>query len=87
MGYIDEPSFQPEEVVAVEVTVPRNHRIHFRLNKEECERVKLNSQNRGFVKISDYLRSLALEHDIVMQEKLFQIDRNVKKVLELVEKI
>src|SRR3989344_1216492 len=75
-----------EEVVAVEAPLRKNNRVHFRLDNDEYDRVKRNSKEKGYLKVSDYFRSLALEHDKFMQEKLFLIDNNVKKILELLEK-
>ncbi|MDP3639592.1 MAG: hypothetical protein Q8R53_00105 [Nanoarchaeota archaeon] len=63
------------------------NRVYLRLANDEYERVKINSRVKGFSHVSEYLRSVALEQDAFFQEKVIQIDRNVKKILELVEKI
>lgn len=66
--------------------MPRINRIHFRLTNDEYDKLKQNLKAKGYSRVSDYLRYLALEHDRFMQAKVFQIDQNVRKILELVEK-
>jgi len=65
---------------------PQNNRINFRMNNDDYDTVKRNAKAKGYSRISDYLRSLALEHDRYTQEKIFQIDKNVKKLLEMLGK-
>ncbi|MBI4147631.1 hypothetical protein HY494_03190 [Candidatus Woesearchaeota archaeon] len=62
------------------------NRIYLRLANEEYDQVKLKTQNKGFAHVSEYLRSLAIEHEDFLHQKIIEIDRNLKKILELLEK-
>ena len=44
-----------------------------RVTKNQFERIKINAQAKGFKSISDYLRALALEKDIVFEKKFDDI--------------
>ena len=65
--------------------MPKNNRFHFRMDNDEYNKVKLNLKAKGYTQISDYLRSLALEHDILIQERILRIDKNARRILELLE--
>ena len=61
------------------------NRIYLRLANEEYEQVKVKTQNKGFAHVSEYLRSLAVEHEDFLHQKVVEIDKNIKKILALLE--
>jgi hypothetical protein len=47
--------------------------IQVRMTRDQYERVKNNSRVRGFNSLSAYLRFVALDQDLVLQHKIFEI--------------
>lgn len=47
--------------------------IQIRLTKDQFERIKNYSRMKGFASMSGYLRFVALDHDFVLQQKIFEI--------------
>lgn len=47
----------------------KNKRIHFRITTQQHERLKNLAEAKGFTKISEYLRYVALEKDLEFEEK------------------
>ena len=48
-----------------------------RLTKSQQERIKTDAETKGYSSISDYIRSLALEHDSAVIKKLDAIYENI----------
>ena len=48
-----------------------------RVTKNQFERIKINTQAKGFKTISGYIRSLALDKDMVFEKKFDQIYRTI----------
>ena len=44
-----------------------------RVTKNQFERIKINAQAKGFKTISEYLRSLALERDLIFDKKFEEL--------------
>ena len=44
-----------------------------RVTKNQFERIKVNAQAKGYKTISQYVRSLMLEHDLVFEKKFDEI--------------
>jgi len=49
--------------------MPATKRLFIRVTKSQFERIKLNAQAKGFVTLSEYIRSLALDKDLCFQSK------------------
>lgn len=47
--------------------------IQIRLTRDQYERIRNNSQIKGFGSMSSYLRFLALDQDFILQKKIFEI--------------
>lgn len=50
-----------------------NRTIQIRLTKDQYERIKNNSRIRGFNSLSGYLRFVALDEDLILQQKIYEI--------------
>lgn len=50
-----------------------NRRIQVRLTRDQYERLKNHSEVRGFGSLSAYIRFMALDQDLVLQQKLYEI--------------
>jgi len=51
-----------------------NHKYLFvRITKNQHERIKINAEAKGFKTISGYIRSLALEKDIVFEKRFDEL--------------
>jgi len=44
-----------------------------RVTKNQHERIKINAQAKGFKSVSDYLRTLALEKDLIFEKKFNEL--------------
>ena len=49
-----------------------NRTIQIRLKKEQYERIKNYSTQRGFNSLSSFLRFVALEQDFALQQKIYE---------------
>lgn len=49
--------------------MPKNGIILVRVTREQYERVKNNAHAKGHKTISSYIRSVALEHDLIYERK------------------
>jgi hypothetical protein len=63
----------------------RNGRLVCPVNQEEMKQVKIKAEEKEYSHVSDYLRFLIFEKDIIFQEKLFALEKKVDKVLNLLE--
>lgn len=50
-----------------------NRTIQIRLKKEQYERIKNFSVQRGFNSLSSFLRFVALEQDFILQQKIYEM--------------
>ncbi len=55
--------------------------IMFRVSFEEHEKIKYDAQAEG-ISISSYLRNLALKRNLLLESKIFETHRLLKKFLE-----
>ncbi|MBL7055037.1 hypothetical protein ISS05_04735 [Candidatus Woesearchaeota archaeon] len=44
-----------------------------RLTRNQHERIRMNAEAKGYKTLSDYIRTLALEHDLDFKEKVDKI--------------
>ncbi|MBI5390272.1 hypothetical protein HZB02_02185 [Candidatus Woesearchaeota archaeon] len=53
--------------------MPKNSRIFVRVTNAQHERVRNNAEAMGYLNVSDYLRSIALERTLVFQEQFSEV--------------
>jgi thermostable 8-oxoguanine DNA glycosylase len=58
----------------------RNCNIQVRVTINERERMFNNASGRGFATLSHYLRFLALDKDLVIDQKIIETHEEVKKI-------
>jgi len=51
----------------------RNRMLQVRATKEQYERIRVLSRERGFATISDYVRYVCLSHDFALFDKVHEI--------------
>ncbi len=62
--------------------MPSNRIIKFRVTRDQYEKILFNTENYGHTTISSYLRSLALERNIVIENKIIENNKLIKEILE-----
>lgn len=60
----------------------RNHTCKFKVSEAQLERIRLDAQARGYVRIAPYLRDLALEKSRVVEDQIHETNQLVKKIWE-----
>ena len=56
--------------------------ILFRVSQTQYERILNNAQAKGHKTLASYLRNLALEKDILFEQRFLEMYRIIKKVKE-----
>ncbi len=67
-------------------TVHRNKIVHFRLSTEEYERFKNAMSVKGCQNISEYLRFVALDKDILFEDLVNRTYAEVKRISKLLSR-
>lgn len=62
--------------------MPSNRMIKFRVTENQYERILNNTSAYGHATISSYLRSLALERNLVIENKILETNKIIKEILE-----
>jgi len=60
----------------------RTHYLRVRVSTPEHEELKIKVKSRGFRNISDFLRFIAFEHNIVIETKIIETHKIVKEILD-----
>jgi len=47
------------------------------MTKDQYERIKTDSRNKGFSSLSSYLRYIALEQDMTLRHKIYEIHQHI----------
>ncbi len=62
--------------------MPKNHCCKFLVTKNQMEVIRLEARTKGYKKVSPYLRDLALHKNRAMEEKIVEIHKMLKLLLE-----
>lgn len=65
--------------------MPKNRIIKFRVSNQQYERILNNKEVYGHVTMASYLRSLALERNIVIENKIIENNRLIKEILDIIK--
>ena len=55
----------------------KNRSIQVRLTRDQYERIKNNCSVKGFTHLSEYLRHVALDQDLLLQCKIYEIHEHL----------
>ena len=55
----------------------KNHMIKFMVSKEQKEKILNNAKMNGYATISDYLRNLSLNNNLII--RIFEIVEDIQK--------
>ena len=61
----------------------KNHRCEFMVSTLQLEKIRHQAHESGYVRIADYLRDLALNRTLFLEEITIETNRNVKRMLEI----
>ena len=56
-----------------------------RISTPEHEELKIKVKSRGFKTMSEFLRYIAFEHNIIIENKIVETHKIVKEILEQME--
>ena len=51
--------------------------IQIRLTRDQKSNIEMNAKNRGFKSLSGYLRFIALDHNILLEKKIYEIYNHI----------
>lgn len=54
-----------------------NRTIQVRMTKDQYERIRLNTEMKGFDSMSSFMRYAALERDVVIEQKIIEIHNHL----------
>lgn len=57
----------------------KTRRIVFRVTENQYRKIKLNAEAKGHITMSGYLRDVALNKDIFIEQKIIEIHKAVTK--------
>ena len=60
----------------------KNREIRVRVTKDQLERIQMNAQAKGFKTVSGYLRSLCLEHNRLIEDKILENNRMLREMMD-----
>ena len=56
--------------------------MRIRVTNNQFDRIKLNAQAKGFKTVSDYVRSLCLEHNSCIEKKIIENNEILKAIIK-----
>jgi len=65
--------------------MPKNRIINFRVTNEQYERIKNNTNAYGYITMASYLRYLALEKSMLIDNKIIENNRLIKEILGILK--
>jgi len=60
-------------------------RIEWRISRNEYEMILAKARGKGFATIAAYLRSVILEPDFVIEEKIIETNTKVSEILQILK--
>ena len=57
-----------------------------RVSTPEFDELKIKLKSRGFKSISDFLRFIAFEHNIIIETKIIETNKIVKEIFDIIKK-
>lgn len=70
---------------SVKPNYKRTSYIRMRISSLEHEELKIKLKSRGFKSISEFLRYIAFEHNIIIEQKIIETNKIVKEILEKIK--
>ena len=61
------------------------HTVKFRVTSRQFDRLKRDSQLRGYVHLAPYLREIVFRENGFIESKILESNDNVKRILELMK--